>query len=120
MELTHLKTKSENRSQNDLRPEISIGHVGLSVNNLQEAFEFFKLVGARGLMNGLALDHGRLDIDSNTSEVAQAIRKDVEDGQTLKVQATPEFIVNGRRMPSFGYKQLSLLVKEAVDEAYPE
>jgi len=75
---------------------------------------------ARGLMNGLALDHGRLDIDINTSEVAQAIRKDVEDGQTLKVQATPEFIVNGRRMPSFGYKQLSLLVKEAVEEAYPE
>jgi protein-disulfide isomerase len=75
---------------------------------------------ARALMNGLALDHGRLDIDVNLAEIARAIQKDVEDGQALGVQATPEFIVNGRRMPSFGYKQLSLLVKEAVDEAYPE
>jgi protein-disulfide isomerase len=73
---------------------------------------------ARALMNGLPLDHGRLDIDVNLPEVARVIQQDVEDGQALKVQATPEFFVNGRPMPSFGYKQLSQLVKEAVDEAY--
>lgn len=75
---------------------------------------------ARGLMNGLALDHGKLDADTGIPEVSQVIQQDVTDGQALKVQATPEFFVNGRPMPSFGYKQLSQLVKEAVDEAYPE
>lgn len=73
---------------------------------------------ARGLMNSLALDHGRLNIDINLPEVARTIQQDIEDGQTLKVRATPEFFVNGRPMPSFGYSQLSQLVKEAVDEAY--
>lgn len=73
---------------------------------------------ARSLMNGLAMDHARLDIDMNLPEVARAIQQDVEDGQSLKVQATPEFFVNGRPMPSFGYKQLSQLVKQAVEESY--
>ena len=73
---------------------------------------------ARGLMNGLALDHARLDIDMNLPEVARTIQQDVNDGQALKVRATPEFFVNGRPMPSFGYKQLSQLVKEAVEESY--
>jgi protein-disulfide isomerase len=73
---------------------------------------------ARGLMNGLAMDHARLDIDMNLPEVARAIQQDVNDGQALKVRATPEFFVNGRPMPSFGYKQLSQLVKEAVEESY--
>lgn len=73
---------------------------------------------ARGLMNGLALDHARLDIDMNLPEVARVIQQDVNDGQALKVRATPEFFVNGRPMPSFGYKQLSQLVKEAVEESY--
>jgi protein-disulfide isomerase len=73
---------------------------------------------ARGLMNGLAMDHARLDIDMNLPEVARTIQQDVNDGQALKVRATPEFFVNGRPMPSFGYKQLSQLVKEAVEESY--
>ena len=73
---------------------------------------------ARGLLNGLALDHKKLDADMNQSDVVLAIQQDVEDGQTLKVQATPEFFVNGRPLPSFGFKQLSQLVQEAVAEAY--
>lgn len=73
---------------------------------------------ARGLMNGLALDHAKLDIDMNLPEVARTIQQDVNDGQALKVRATPEFFVNGRPMPSFGYKQLSQLVKEAVEDSY--
>lgn len=73
---------------------------------------------ARGILNGMALDHGKLMTDMNGSEVSSAIQQDVQDGQTLKIKATPEFFVNGRPLPSFGYKQLSQLVKEAVDEAY--
>jgi len=73
---------------------------------------------ARGLLNSLALDHDRLDSDMSAQEVTNAIQKDVMDGQSLKVRATPEFFVNGRPMPSFGLKQLRQLVKEAVEESY--
>jgi protein-disulfide isomerase len=73
---------------------------------------------ARGLMNGLALDHAKLNADISSPAVNQAVAQDISDGQRLNVQATPEFFVNGKPMPSFGYKQLSDLVKEAVDEAY--
>jgi len=73
---------------------------------------------ARALLNGLALDHDRLDTDMNLLEVSKVIRLDVESGQALNVRATPGFFVNGRTMSSFGYKQLSQLVKEAVEEVY--
>lgn len=73
---------------------------------------------ARALLNGLALDHDRLDTDMNLLEISKVIRLDMASGQALNVRATPEFFVNGRSMSSFGYKQLSQLVKEAVDDAY--
>ncbi len=73
---------------------------------------------ARGILNGMSLDHEKLDTDMNSPGVSEAIQQDVQDGQALNVRATPEFFVNGRPLPSFGYKQLSQLVKEAVDEAY--
>ncbi len=73
---------------------------------------------ARGLLNGLAMDHNKLDSDMFQPEIIAAIQQDVEDGKALKVKATPEFFVNGRSMPSFGYAQLKQLVKEAVEEAY--
>lgn len=73
---------------------------------------------ARGLLNGLALDHDRLDSDMGGPEVTEAIQEDIQDGQSLGIRATPEFFVNGRSMPSFGLKQLKQLVKEAVEEAY--
>ncbi len=73
---------------------------------------------ARGILNALKLDQEKLTRDMYRSEVAQAVQQDVQDGQTLKVRATPEFFVNGRPMPSFGYAQLKQLVKEAVADAY--
>jgi protein-disulfide isomerase len=73
---------------------------------------------ARSILNALPMDHKKLDADMNSPEVARAIQQDIEALQALGVRATPEFIVNGRRMPSFGYKQLADLVKDAVEEAY--
>ncbi len=73
---------------------------------------------ARGILNGLAMDHQKLNSDMHRPEITQAIQQDVADGQALKIRATPEFFVNGRPMPSFGYEQLSQLVKEAVAENY--
>ncbi len=75
-------------------------------------------MSAWGILGDLDLDRKKLMSDMNLAAVAQVIQQDVADGQTLKVQATPEFFVNGRPMPSFGYEQLSQLVKEAVDDAY--
>lgn len=73
---------------------------------------------ARSILNSLDVDQDRLNIDMGSSGVLQVIQQDIQDGQTLNIRATPEFFVNGRPMPSFGYKQLSQLVSEAVAEAY--
>ncbi len=70
------------------------------------------------LLNSVELDQEKLTADMNRPEIAQAIQQDVEDGQALEIRATPEFFVNGRPLPSFGYEQLSQLVKEAVAEEY--
>jgi protein-disulfide isomerase len=50
-------------------------------------------------------------------DVAQRIALDAADVQALGVKATPEFFVNGKPMPSFGYEQLRQLVDEAVAKA---
>lgn len=73
---------------------------------------------ARGILNGMALDHEKLTADMNQAAVTDAIKKDVQDVRKFNVQATPEFFVNGRSLPSFGFKQLSQLVEKAVEEAY--
>jgi protein-disulfide isomerase len=38
----------------------------------------------------------------------------MRDAMTLQVTATPEFIVNGRRLPSFGLQQLLDLVEQEL------
>ncbi|WP_130472924.1 DsbA family protein, partial [Candidatus Magnetaquicoccus inordinatus] len=73
---------------------------------------------ARALLETLELDRQRFAEDLNRPEVLQVVQQDVLDGQRLAVRATPEFFVNGRPMPSFGYEQLSTLLKEAVAAAY--
>ena len=73
---------------------------------------------ALAVLGSAGLDMDRFSADLKRPELVHTIQKDVEDGQTLKVRATPEFFVNGRPMPSFGYDQLSGLVKEAVGDAY--
>jgi len=73
---------------------------------------------ARSLLNGLDLDQEKFSADWNSPEVSKTIQQDIQDGQRLNVRATPEFFVNGRPIPSFGYEQLSNLVKDAVDDNY--
>jgi len=60
------------------------------------------------------LDIARLQADMQLPEVAQAIGQDVADGQALGVAQTPEFFVNGRPLPSFGFEQLQLLIEEEL------
>jgi protein-disulfide isomerase len=69
-------------------------------------------------LGGLGLDITRLRQDMNASEIEKAIQQDLADAKALNVKMTPEFFVNGKPMPSFGYDQLRTLVVDALDAAY--
>ncbi len=56
----------------------------------------------------------QLRTDMAAPEIAGVIEQDLLDAQTLKVSKTPDFFVNGRPLPSFGYEQLKTLVNEAL------
>jgi len=73
---------------------------------------------ALGILMGMALDHDRLQADMNSPAVIRAITEDVQAANTLGVQATPEFFVNGRPLPQWGYEQLERLVAQTVKENY--
>ena len=66
---------------------------------------------------GLGLDLERLQHDMNAPEIARLIAQDLEDARTLNVSKTPEFFVNGKPLPSFGFEQLKALVDEALASA---
>jgi protein-disulfide isomerase len=62
----------------------------------------------------LGLDMKQLQADMKSPEVAGVIEQDVADAKALNVTATPEYFVNGKGLPSFGYEQLKGLVDEAL------
>jgi len=63
-------------------------------------------------------DFGRLQADMQSPEVATAVALDFADAKTLKVTATPEYFVNGRGLPDFGWDQLRSLVGNELAKAY--
>lgn len=65
---------------------------------------------------GVGLDLERLRQDMEAPEITALIKQDLEDANALKVTKTPDFFVNGKPMPSFGYRQLQDLVEDAVAE----
>lgn len=67
-------------------------------------------------LQDMEMDRDQLLVDMRDPEVIARIRQDVADANTLNVQATPEYFVNGKPMPSFGYEQLLQLVTEALEE----
>lgn len=71
------------------------------------------------LLDGLGLDIARLKADMADPEIARQIEQDLADARSLGVKKTPEFFVNGKPLPSFGYEQLKNLVDEALVRAYP-
>ena len=71
-----------------------------------------------GYLGGLGLDLDRLRQDVNASDIAQNLAQDIADAKALHVTQTPEFFVNGKPMPSFGYEQLAKLVDDALAAAY--
>ncbi len=69
-----------------------------------------------GALQGVGLDLDRIRNDMNSPEVTQRIAQDASDAKALKVTMTPEFFVNGKPLPSFGYEQLNDLVQGALAE----
>lgn len=70
------------------------------------------------VLERVGLDMNRLRTDMDSAEITGRIERDRTDAMTLKVTATPEYFVNGRPLPSFGYEQLLTLVREELDRAY--
>lgn len=65
-------------------------------------------------LSGLGLDMERLKNDMNSPEVAQVIQQDLADAKTMNVTMTPEFFVNGKPLPNFGFDELKTLVGDAL------
>jgi len=70
-------------------------------------------------LEGLGLDLQRVRQDAFDPVIAQNVAQDIADAKALGVHQTPEFFVNGRPMPSFGYDELATLVREALAREYP-
>lgn len=65
-------------------------------------------------LGSLGLDMERIKSDMNSPEIARTIAQDLADAKTMNVTMTPEFFVNGKPLPSFGFEQLQTLVDEAL------
>jgi protein-disulfide isomerase len=70
-------------------------------------------------LGGLGLDLERVRQDMLAPDIAQNLAQDIADAKALNVTQTPEFFVNGKPMPSFGYEQLTALVSGALAKEYP-
>ena len=64
------------------------------------------------------LDFGKIRADMRDPEIAAIIQQDLADVKTLNVRKTPGFFVNGKPLPSFGYKQLQELVESEIKKYY--
>lgn len=55
--------------------------------------------------------------DAAGEAIAQLLHQDVADMQTLKVDRTPGFIINGTPLRDFGEAQLKALVERELNKA---
>lgn len=69
-------------------------------------------------IGGVGLDLERLRRDMSSPEIDKIIQQDLADARKLGVKATPEFFVNGKPLPSWGYEQLKTLVADELSAAY--
>jgi protein-disulfide isomerase len=70
-------------------------------------------------LEGLGLNLEQMRVDIAAPEIAHLIAQDLADARTLSVTQTPEFFVNGKPLPEFGFEPLKKLVNEALNEARP-
>ncbi|MDH4263757.1 MAG: DsbA family protein [Spirochaetia bacterium] len=68
-------------------------------------------------LEGLGLNFQKMRLDMLSPEIISIIEQDLSDARALNVTMTPEYFVNGKPLPSFGYQQLVDLVDEAIASA---
>lgn len=66
------------------------------------------------LLAPLGMDMIQLQNDANSPAVASMIARDLADAKTLNVTMTPEYFVNGKPLPQFGFAELKQLVDNAL------
>jgi len=69
-------------------------------------------------LEGLGLNLEQLKTDMTAPEIARVIAQDLDDARVLNVTMTPEYFVNGKPLPSFGYEQLKKLVDDALQDSH--
>jgi len=69
-------------------------------------------------IGGVGLDINRLRQDMESPEMDKIVQQDLADARKLNVKATPEFFVDGKPLPTWGYEQLKTLVQNEVSAAY--
>jgi len=65
-------------------------------------------------LDGLGLNMEQMAYDVTAPEIEKLIAQDLEDARVLNVTKTPEFFVNGKPLPSFGFEQLTVLVAQEL------
>jgi len=68
-------------------------------------------------LDGIGLNMEKMALDMNSPDTASVIAQDLADAKTLNVTMTPEFFVNGKPLPSFGFNQLKELVDQALADS---
>jgi len=71
-----------------------------------------------GLIEQAGVNVLRIKKDMNNPATQQIIQQDIADGELLGADKTPSFFVNGKPLPSFGYRQLQALVDEEIRANY--
>ena len=69
------------------------------------------------LLGGIGLNMEQMAFDITAPEIEKLIAQDLADAKTLNVTMTPEFFVNGKPLPSFGFNQLKELVDQALADS---
>lgn len=68
-------------------------------------------------LSTLGMNLEQLQLDALAPEVAQIIARDLQDAKIMNVTMTPEYFVNGKPLPQFGFAELQGLVNEALAQA---
>ncbi len=71
-----------------------------------------------GFLEKGGLDVARLRVDMNDPVYAALVAKDLKDAKSLGITQTPEFFVNGKPLPTWGYRQLQDLVASELAANY--
>lgn len=68
-------------------------------------------------LDGVGLNMEQMALDLTSPDIARVIEQDLADARTLGVSKTPEFFVNGRPLPQFGFDELRDLVNQELAKA---